>query len=167
MNFYELSVPVLLRYLKQLDKLLDKVNDPSDMLQKRLHRDMLPFAQQVNCTVGFALRTCFPLMKLKTPDISYDDTSIEILRGNIKHVLETLQELSPDQFIILQQEFVYFGAGHTDNIKLKALPYIQQYALPNFFFHLSIAYAILRANNIAIGKEDFDGLTSFPEGFSF
>ena len=168
MNFYELTVPVLVRYLNKLNGVLNKAESAhEDMLQQRLQQDMLPFAQQINCAVGFALRACYPLMKLETPDISYADTSIQVLRNNLNSTLEILQSFSPEQFVISEQEQISLQAGQSSTIQLQPLAYVQQYALPNFFFHFSMAYGILRANDITLGKWDFDGFHAFPEGFHF
>ena len=167
MNFYEITVPTFLRYLNQLDGLLMKVELQSiDMLSMRLHEDMLPLSQQVNAAVGFTVRTCFPLMKRETPEISYNDASVNVLRENLLQVTEILRGLDPQDFIVREQEDIDIGAGFA-NFSLKPIPFIMQYALPNFFFHLSMAYGIMRANHIVIGKQDFDGFTTFPEGFKF
>ena len=166
MNLYDFSVPILCRYLRQMLTIL-KRNDISDEIRlKRLHDDMLTFSQQVNCMVGFAIRTCYPLMKKTIPEISYKDQSLLVITENLMQTLNRLETLTPEEFTLKPEESIEFGAGHA-NLCLPAISYVQQYTLPNFFFHFSIAYSILRTHHIPVGKGDFDGYTSFPVNFRF
>lgn len=171
MNFYDLTVPMLQAYLKRMNNILSTLESETDqdlqtILQARLQPDMLPFSQQVNCVAGFALRTCFPLMQQPTPGISYEDESLSVIQKNIHNSLNTLVALSPNQFTIPEQETIITKSGYA-TMELKPLPFIQEYAIPNFFFHFSMAYAILRAQGIELCKEDFDGLTQYPKDFRF
>lgn len=167
MNFYELTVPTLLSYLSRLENLLEKgKHEELVSLDLRLQPDMLPFSQQVNCTAGFALRTCFPMMKKATPDVYYQADSLACLKDNVRRSIDTLTALHPDQFIITEQETIVFEAGEA-HINLRPRQYIQEFSLPNFFFHFSMAYAILRTNGVKVGKSDFDGLTVYAPDFHF
>jgi len=162
MDLYHASVPVFLRYLDRLRALVDaaEAHDPSSLLQARLAPDMHPFEMQVRIAANFALRTCFPLAGLPIPPYGEHAASFDGLRAGIAHVVGLLRSLEPSAFADAPSRIVESQAGNA-LVRLVAPDFLLQYALPNFFFHLGMAYAILRSRGVGVGKEDFDGLHAY------
>jgi len=156
-EMYQASIPVFLRYLGKLEKLvtIGQTHGP-ELIAARLAPDMHPFESQVIIASSFALRTCFPLAGKAIPDGGEFPSSYDGLRSRIAHVTQLLLSLQRGEFEGADQRIVESRAGNA-LVSLKGDAFLLQYALPNFFFHLTTAYAILRHHGAAIGKEDFDG----------
>lgn len=163
------SVPVFLRYLERLRHLVDAAeagakdrgDAAADWLGARLAPDMLPFEQQVSVAAHFALRACYPLAGLTVPPYGDFPATFDGLRRRIARVVELLGALDPTQFDGAASRRLESLAGQA-RVVLPAPEFLLQYALPNFFFHLTSAYAILRQRGVALGKQDFDGFHSYP-----
>lgn len=169
--FYQASVVVCRRYLLRLDALLDTAAATLDDGQRaalpdaRLAPDMLPFRMQVEVVSNFALRLCFPLAGEPVPD--YDggqgafSGDVDGLRARLSRSVALLDGLSADAFATAASRVIRDRAGEAD-LALPATEFLFQYALPNFFFHLTTAYAILRSRGMPVGKADFDGYHRYP-----
>ncbi|HEX6707836.1 MAG TPA: DUF1993 domain-containing protein [Albitalea sp.] len=163
MGLHQASVPVFLRYLDRLAALVDAAESHADapaLLQARLAPDMLPFEMQVRIAANFALRTCFPLAGQSIPPYGEFPATFDGLRSGIAQVAQRLQALEAASFAEAESRTVESQAGHA----LVALPgpeFLWQYAMPNFFFHLTTAYAILRSRGVDVGKQDFDGFHAY------
>ena len=174
MNNYQISVPVFIRYLNQLHKLLDKVAPLAEqqglsektLLNSSLQKDMLPLGQQINVAASFAMRGCYPLAGKAVPELFYGIESLKAIQENLKKTIHALEAFTEEEFQEAAVTEVEFRGGEASEM-LSAQEYAQIYALPNFFFHWSMAYALLRKHGFEIGKNDFDGLHEFAPGFSF
>ncbi|HEX8613338.1 MAG TPA: DUF1993 family protein [Telluria sp.] len=169
-NLYEASVPVFRRYLRQLRAMLALAEAHPQgpaLLDARLALDMLPLAAQAEVAANFAVRACAPLAGSALSQSGAFPASAlreggkfaptyEGLGQRIDFVLGFLDALTPPQFDGAASRMVSDRAGEA-LVTLPGQPFLLQYALPNFFFHLTAAYAILRQNGVAIGKADFDG----------
>ena len=156
---YQASVPVFLRYLGRLEHLVASAQahpQGAGLLAARLAPDMLPFAMQVAIAAGFTLRACFPLAGETIPAEAVFPSTFAGLHARIAHAAGLLESLPPSQFEGAQRLIVESRAGDA-LVSLPGPEFLYQYALPNFFFHLTAAYAILRHQGVALGKEDFDG----------
>ena len=164
---WQASVPVFLRYLERLRGWLDLTQsrlpaaDAEALLGARLADDMNPFDTQVVIAANFALRACHPLAGLPVPSAGERGAGLDGLRDLIDRVSAMLRELPPAAFEDAAQRTLESQAGDA-LVRLPAAEFLQQYALPNFFFHLTTAYAILRSRGVQIGKADFDGLHAYP-----
>ncbi len=160
--------PIFIHYLKQLENMLVKTeahcSHPTNMLQGNLQKDMLPFIAQVRTAINFTLRTCCPLIGRERFNVDGEPTFTG-LREQIQETLEYLEKLTDTDFENAPQK-IQDKAGFTD-LDLPCDEYINFYALPNFFFHISMAYAIARQAGIPLSKADFDGYHQYPVGFSF
>ena len=165
----ESPVRFFIHYLKNLAAMVGRVEkagvESSDLLQARLAGDMFPLAQQVSTAVSFSLRAVCPLVGLDIPDLG-DAKSCTDLRRTIGAAIECLQQIEAEAFAGFERKTVRTRAGFAD-LSFTGGDYLRLYAQPNFLFHYSMAYAILRANGVALGKQDFDGFHTYPEGFSF
>ena len=156
---YEASLPVFLRYLGRLDHLVataEAHGQAPSLLAARLAPDMLPFEMQVAIAAGFTLRACFPLAGKAVPQETVFPSTFPGLRARIAHAAGLLHSLQRSEFEGAAQRIVKSKAGDA-LVSLPAPEFLHQYALPNFFFHLTAAYAILRNQGVVLGKEDFDG----------
>lgn len=157
---YAASVPVFQRYLGQLAKMLERAEasglDPQQLLQARLAPDMLPLALQVEIAANFALRACAPLAALEVPPFGAHADSFAALHARIDRVQQFLAGLTPAQMADSAQRICTDQAGQA-RLSLPGEVFLSQYMLPNFFFHLTSAYALLRQQGVQLGKADFDG----------
>jgi hypothetical protein len=161
------SVPVFLRYLERLRGWLDLAqghatgSDAQRLLGARLNDDMNPFETQVVIAANFALRACHPLAGRPIPSVGEPGPGFDGLRAMIDRVASLLRDLPPALFEDAGQRTLESRAGDA-LVRLPAAEFLQLYALPNFFFHLTTAYAILRSQGVPIGKADFDGFHVYP-----
>jgi hypothetical protein len=170
---YEASVPVFLRYIERLNIFVDLAEahtqmqthilaiTESDILSARLAPDMLPFETQIVIAANFTMRACYPLAGLPVPPYGEFPSSFDGLRARLIRVKNLLNSLSPDNFQDAASRTLTSEAGDA-TVSLPAPEFLLLYALPNFFFHVTSAYAILRNQGIKIGKEQFDGFHAYP-----
>ncbi|HTP47755.1 MAG TPA: DUF1993 domain-containing protein [Casimicrobiaceae bacterium] len=164
LSMYQASVPVFARTLTNLKGILQKAAehakgkkiDESALLNARLFPDMFVFTRQVQIACDFARGTGARLAGLEPP--AYEDTeqSFAELVSRVERSLEYLRTLKPQQIDGSEsREIVRPVRGEPK--KFTGINYLLQFALPNFFFHVATAYAILRHSGIDIGKADFIG----------
>ncbi|WP_179958143.1 DUF1993 family protein [Chitinimonas arctica] len=158
-HLYTASIPVFQRYLRQLHALIDIAEAlPADLgiLHARIAPDMLPFTVQMEIAANFALRACYPLANRAVPPYGDFEPGFDGLRARFNHVANLLAELPPSDFFGAEQRQIEDQAGQA-KLNLPGEMFLFQYALPNFFFHATAAYTLLRRAGAAIGKGDFDG----------
>lgn len=156
---FDASVPVFRRYLQQLQGLLRQAQPclpEATLLQARLAPDMLPLAVQVEVVVNFVFRACAPLAGRGLTPFGEHHHSLTALHARIAQGLDFLDTLTPTDFADAAQRKITDTAGETA-VTLDGPVFLQQYALPNFFFHTSMVYAILRHHGVPLSKGDFDG----------
>lgn len=157
---FDACIPVLERYLASLESVLVAVETgpaPSEtVLNARLADDMLPFYKQVQTAAFFALRTALPLAGQPLPAFVEDGPDLQALLARVAHTLQVIRSVGPEAFAGAADRAIAETAGEVP-VKLPAQEFLCQFALPNFFFHLSMAYAIARASGCALGKPAYDG----------
>lgn len=161
---YDLSVPVMKRGLENLVAILEKANNYSETLklgetvltQSRLYPDMLPLVRQVQIACDFAKNGASRIAGAQPPKFEDTETTIPQLITRVRNVLEILTSLKPSDFAGAETRDVTFSIGQKTH-QMKGLAYLQIIVLPNFFFHYTTAYAILRHNGLTIGKSDYIG----------
>jgi len=166
---FDASVPVFLRYLARLDNLVaiaeqhsvSQGQDPAELLESRLTPDMAPFHGQVAMAANFSLRACYPLAGKSVPVCEGYALSFEGLHQRIADACVLLNQLNPSDVEGAEMRVLQSQAGQA-LVSLPATEFLLQYALPNFFFHLTTAYALLRKQGVALGKRDYDGFHSYP-----
>lgn len=163
---YQATLPVMQQFLQRISLWLQRAeqsDSASVLLQIRLHPDMLPLQVQVEISANFALRTCWPLCGQPIPAYGDFPASYAGLQQRLHYVQTQLAQLHPHDFTGCEQRTLHSRAGHTD-IHLPASDFVHHYAMPNFFFHCSMVYALLRQGGVALGKADFDGMHIYPKG---
>ncbi len=166
---YDASVAVFQRYLVQLGGLLDAAErfaqargrPLDDLLAARLAPDMLPLETQIVIAANFTLRAAFPLAGEPVPPFGEFAPGTAGLRAWLERCLALLRSLPPQRFADTESRVLESQAGDAQ-VRLPARQFLFQYALPNFFFHLGIAYAILRSQGVPLGKAQFDGFHAYP-----
>jgi hypothetical protein len=163
-SMYQASVPVFIRMLTNLNGVLEKGAahaqakkiEEAVLLSARLYPDMLAFTRQVQIACDFARGTGARLAGKEPP--AFDDTekSFAELAVRVDRSVDYLRTLSAGDIDGSEgREIVRPIRGESK--KFTGLNYLLQFALPNFFFHATTAYAILRHNGVEIGKADFIG----------
>ena len=159
------SVPPALQALERANALLQRPDVGPAQLAARLAPDMFDCASQLRTMAIFALRATWPLTG-RDPEQRQFEASPYGLRARIGHAQGQIGLLTPADFNGAETRIITHRAGFAD-LTQSGPDYLYHFALPNLWFHLSMAYATLRANGVPLGKADFDGLHSYPDGFSF
>jgi uncharacterized protein len=162
-NTYTLSVATYQRFLKNLDAVIDKAAahcdakkiDPSALLTARLYPDMFHFTKQVQVTCDFAKGGSARLAGVEVPKFEDSENSFADLKARIKMTQDFIGSLKVEQFEGADSRMITVPLK--EPVTLPGVNYLQTMALPNFYFHLTTAYAILRHNGVELGKTDFIG----------
>ena len=163
-TMYQASVPVLLKMLSNLSGILTKAAeyaearkiDPGVLLATRLFPDMFPLVRQVQIAADFAKGAGARLAGVDAPSFPDTETSFAELQERLAKTRAFLSSLKPEQIDGSEDRQISFKV-HTMEFNFKGLDYLTTFALPNFYFHMTTAYGILRASGLAIGKQDFVG----------
>lgn len=153
-------LPVFHRYLDQIEVLAG--NALPEQLAARLTPESFSALENFAIAQGYVLRSLCPLAGQDVCELEdVSDCAGLLARGAlVRQVLSQLDDAD------LQADTVSHVAGQA-HLTQTPLEFISLYAAPNFFFHLSMGYAILRAQGCDIGKGSFDGFHCYPQGFSF
>ncbi len=160
---------IFIRYLHQLKVIVEKIahhqqHNPA-LLYTSLHNGMLPLLAQIRTAANFALRTCCPLAKRARIHFDNPNETYAGLQQQLDETIAYLQAIPVAEFN-QPAERIQDKAGFNE-LDLTADEYLNCYALPNFFFHLSMVYSIARHAGVPLSKGDFDGYHQYPAGFSF
>jgi uncharacterized protein len=158
------SVAAFDRFLFALAAILDKAEahcearkiKPEVILQDRLFPDMFPFVQQVQLACDFAARGTARLVGQEPRSFPDTETTFADLRNRITATRNYIDSFQAADFLEAESRPVQFKAGGRDMV-LPGEEFLSLYTLPQFFFHLTTAYNILRHNGIELGKRDFMG----------
>ena len=164
MNLYHQTVPVFTHQLKNLAAFLklaakdakSRGIDPDVLLNARLAPDMLPLVSQVRIATDHAKGCCGRLAGLDAPYLADDETTFAELDQRIKVVLKFLRSLKPAQFESAESREIKMQIP-IGTIEFSGLDYVNGWSLPNFYFHYTTAFAILRHNGVGLGKKEFLG----------
>jgi hypothetical protein len=163
-SIYQASVPVYIRRLEALSAILDKAAaytsqrkiDPAVIIQARLFPDMLSLARQVQIACCHALRGSARLSGAEPMTLEDKASSFDDLKELIAKTLEFLKRVDAKKMEGMQDREITFPAGDR-NMTLNGADYLLHFSMPNFYFHVTTAYDILRNNGLEIGKDDFMG----------
>jgi len=163
-SMYQASAPVFLKTLDNLAAILDKGAafaaarkvEPSVLLAYRLAPDMLNLTRQVQIAADHAKRAVARLAGIEAPVYEDNEASFAELKARIDKTIAFINTLKPGQIDGSEDRDITLKVGGSDKT-LKGQTYLLHNALPNFFFHTTTAYAILRHCGVDIGKKDFIG----------
>lgn len=162
---YDASVPVIKQMLSALSDVLKKAEahatakniDPSAYLGARLFPDMFPLSRQVQIAADFAKGITSRLAGAEVPSWPDGEPSFAELQALIAKTLAHVGSFKPEQFEQSASLEIVLRPGTPKEKKLSGSTYLLHYGLPQFFFHVTTAYAILRHNGIEVGKRDYMG----------
>jgi hypothetical protein len=162
---YTHSVPVFRQMLTALKAILAQADaqataksiDPDAYLQARLYPDMFPLAKQVQIAADFARGVSARLAGVEVPSYEGKEKSFSDLDELLTRTLAFLDGVPASGFAGSEMKDIVLRPGTPKEKKMSGEAYLAHYGLPQFFFHVTTAYAILRHNGLAIGKKDYMG----------
>ena len=164
LSMFSSSVPVFVRMFANLDQWLVKAEalavsrkfDPALLLAVRLAPDMLPLASQVQIASDTAKFCVARLAGVEAPKFDDDEASIADLRGRVRRTIDYVQSVPAAQINGSETREVSVPR-RAGPLVLDGETYLKHYATPNFYFHVTTAYALLRHSGVELGKADFLG----------
>jgi len=159
------SLPALEISLNALSAILDKAEafaaakkiDPSVLLNTRLAPDMFPLTRQVQIATELAKNGGARLAGVEPPRYEDKETTIPELKARIAKTIAFLKTLDTKQIDAASDRQLTFPLGPVNKGEMKGDDYLNHFMLPNVYFHVTAAYAILRHCGLEIGKQDFLG----------
>jgi hypothetical protein len=161
---YQASVPVYLQYLKATSNVLDKGAafaetrkiDPAVLLQARLYPDMHPLVKQVQIFTDQAVRGISRLAGTEPPSFPDTETTFAELKTRIEKASAHVNSFTAAQIDGSEERDIVMKTPRGD-LNFKGQQYLLGFSLPNFFFHATTTYSILRHVGVELGKMDFMG----------
>jgi len=164
-SLYKISVPIFVQFLTSLSAVLDKAAafaeakkvDPSVLLNTRIAPDMFPLARQVRAATDHAINGAGRLAGAELPTFSNTEATIPELKDRIAKTIDFLKNLKPAQIDGTEGKEIKitFPSGAMREFTGQSL--LLNNSLPNFYFHCTTAYDILRQCGVELGKRDFMG----------
>jgi hypothetical protein len=161
---YQCSIPVFIHKLSNLSAILKKAADhceakkidPSVLINSRLFPDMFPLVRQVQIASDSVKAGAARLAQIEIPSFEDKETTFADLQERIAKTIKFLQTIKPEQIDGSEElKISYEQRGKQHNFI--GLPYLLNWVLPNLYFHITTAYAILRHNGVEVGKKDYLG----------
>lgn len=164
LSMHQASTPLFRQGLTALSAILDKAVsqcderkiDPAVLLADRLAPDMFPLTKQVQLACDFSKNTVCRLAGREPPRFEDTESTIDELKERIARTLALLETIPASEVDGSEERTVTLNIGGQP-MSFAGQAYLLHFALPNYFFHLTTAYDILRHNGIQIGKRDFVG----------
>lgn len=162
---YTHSIPLLKQMLTALKAILAQADahvatksiEPDALLLARLYPDMFPLVKQVQIAADFARGIAARLAGVEVPSHEGKEKNFADLDALLAQTLAFLDSVNASQFEGSETREIVLRPGTPKEKKLSGQAYLANYGLPQFFFHVTTAYAILRHNGLAIGKRDYMG----------
>jgi hypothetical protein len=163
MSLYEASVPQFKKMLQNLERWLDKgveyaqkkSFDPAVLLSARLAPDQYPLLRQIQAACDSAKFPSARLSGKEPPKHPDTEQTVDEIRKRIRTVIEYLDTFKPAEFAGAETRKI--ALSFLEGKVMLGSDYLNEMALPNFYFHVTTAYAILRHNGVDLGKSDFIG----------
>lgn len=164
-SLYAASVPVFKQMLNALSDVLHKAEahatakniDPNALLEARLYPDMFPLIRQVQIAVDFAKGVSARLAEVELPKYDDSETTFAELQALLAKVLAFIDGIQPAQVDGKEGIEIVTRPGTPKEKRFSGQSYLLTYGLPQFFFHVTTTYAILRHNGVEVGKRDYMG----------
>ena len=163
-SLHQISVPIFIRHLTGLANCMKKAQalyaekkfDEGTLLSYRFYPDMFSFARQVQAATDHA-RTCTSLLAgVEAPKFEDNEKSLADLIGRVEKTIAFLNSVKPEQLNGAESKTVVVKVRDREQ-NFAGLDLLQNRSLPNFYFHCTTAYDIIRHNGVEVGKRDFMG----------
>jgi hypothetical protein len=163
-SMYQVSAPRFANTLRNLSAILDKAQahaeakkiDAAALIQARLFPDMFPFVRQVQIACDTAKGAVARLAGLEVPKHEDTEQTFAELKARIAKTLDFVESARPAQVDGSEEKEITLKMRGQD-VKLKGQQYLLGQAYPNFYFHVTTAYNILRHNGVELSKKDYIG----------
>ncbi|MNZ56871.1 hypothetical protein D3C78_748300 [compost metagenome] len=164
LSIYEASVPVFIRMLGNLSTILGKAAahaeaksiDPAVLVNARLAPDMFALARQVQIASDSAKGCVARLAGVEVPSYPDEETTFEQLQARVAKTVEFIKTIKPEQLEGSEKRTINLKM-RTREVSFSGRDFLLGFAMPNFYFHVTTAYDILRHNGVEVGKMDFLG----------
>jgi hypothetical protein len=163
-SMYNASIPVMIKMLGNLEAILDKAIahvaarkiDDAAFVESRLFPDMFTFARQIRIATDMSKGAGARLAGIDIPKFEDNEKTLPELKARVRKAIDFLKTLTSTQIDGSEERAITITAGGK-TLNFKGLDYLQSWALPNFYFHVTTAYNLLRHGGVEIGKMDFLG----------
>ena len=163
-SMYQASAPRLINSMRNLSTILDKTQayidakkiDPAALLQFRLFPDMLNLTRQIQIATDTAKGVVARLAGVDIPTYEDNETSVAELQARIANTIAFIEGFTPAQIDGTEDKAIVTKRGDKET-HYTGMQFLLGHAIPNVYFHVSIAFAILRHNGVEIGKRDYLG----------
>ena len=171
LSVHTISAPIYVALLNNLNAWLDKAEeyakakkfDIEVLLQARLAPDMLPLRGQIHLATAWAKNSQCRLAGQTPPDYPDTDITLEQLRARIARTIDIVKSISAADLEGADARIVNYNLGPEIKMSQPGVDYFTRMALPNFYFHITTAYDILRHNGLTLSKPDFlAGMIELP-----
>jgi uncharacterized protein len=164
LDMYQASIPVFVRMLENLSAILTKAEayaearkiDPAVLVNARLAPDMYPLTKQIQIATDMAKGCAARLAGLDIPSYEDNETTFPELKARIAKTVTFLRSIDANKVIGTEDKAITVKL-RTRELSFIGQPYLLHFVLPNVYFHITTAYAILRHNGLDLGKVDFVG----------
>ncbi len=162
LSMYTASIPVFQHMLRNLSYLLEKGEqhaaarkfDPVALTAFRLAPDMLPFTRQVLIACDAAKNGVMRISGVEAPKFEDQEATFAELRERVQKTIDYLDQVPANALDGTEAKEITFPVG-PETRTMQGQAYLTTWVMPNFFFHLTTAYAILRHNGVEVGKRDY------------
>lgn len=163
-SMYQASAPRFVNALRNLSAILDKAQahaeakkmDPSVLLNYRLYPDMFPMKRQVQVACDTAKGAVARLAGVEVPKHEDTEETVAELKARIEKTIAFVETIRPEQIEGSEERNIHLKLGARE-IDWKGMQYLLGYALPNFYFHATTAYDIMRHSGVPLAKRDYIG----------
>jgi hypothetical protein len=170
-NLYTITIPPMMKSLDALKGLLIKLEGHANskqqswqepnaqekaLLGSHLISDQFPLCRQIQIACDNAKGGAARLAQLEIPKHEDTETTVAELKERISKTHQFLESIKPEQ--VIGNDDLKISLPYWDGKSVTAFEYVAQYLLPNFYFHITTAYSILRKNGVGIGKSDYMGV---------
>lgn len=164
LSMYQASAPRFVNTLNNLSAILDRAQahtearkiDPAALTSFRLYPDMFPLTRQVQIACDAAKGAVARLAGVEVPKHEDTEQTLAELKARIAKTVEFIKTIKPAQVDGSEDKEIALRLGGED-VKFKGMQYLLGFAHPNFYFHVTTAYNILRHNGVEVGKKDYIG----------
>ena len=165
LSVHAASVPVFVKFSKNMLTWLDKAEahaksrkfDVNNFVGLRLAPDMLPFARQIQIASDAAKGAVARLAGDEPPKWADDETTFEQLRARLAKTIAFVESIPAERLEGAEKREIVMPAGPDRTIRMSGEAFLESFSIPNFFFHVSMVYALLRHGGVELGKMDYLG----------
>lgn len=163
-SMYQISIPVFVRMFDNLSAILEKAEqyaaekkfDPGVLVNARLAPDMFPLSRQIQIATDVTKGGAARLAGVEIPSYADTEATFAELQARIKKTVDFLKGFKPGQIDGTEEKVIQLKVGGRD-LSFSGQDYLLHFVIPNLYFHITAAYAILRHNGVLIGKLDYLG----------